>query len=43
MQIAADRLRELAATILAAAGSSTDEARKVAARLVCWSICSPAA
>jgi uncharacterized oxidoreductase len=34
MQIAADRLRELAATILAAAGSSADEARKVAARLV---------
>jgi hydroxycarboxylate dehydrogenase B len=34
MQIAAERLRELAATILAAAGSSVDEAQKVAARLV---------
>jgi uncharacterized oxidoreductase len=34
MQIAADRLRELAATILAAAGSSPDEAQTVAARLV---------
>jgi hydroxycarboxylate dehydrogenase B len=34
MQIAADRLRELAAMILAAAGSSADEAQKVAARLV---------
>jgi hydroxycarboxylate dehydrogenase B len=34
MQIAADRLRELAATILAAAGSSAGEAQKVAARLV---------
>jgi uncharacterized oxidoreductase len=34
MQITADRLRELAATILAAAGSPPDEARTVAARLV---------
>jgi hydroxycarboxylate dehydrogenase B len=34
MQIAADRLRELAATILAAAGSSPDEAQTIAARLV---------
>jgi hydroxycarboxylate dehydrogenase B len=34
MQIAADRLRQLAATILAAAGSSAEEARKVAVRLV---------
>jgi len=34
MQIAADRLRELAATILDAAGSSPDEAQMVAARLV---------
>jgi hydroxycarboxylate dehydrogenase B len=34
MQIAADRLHELAATILAAAGSSAGEAQKVAARLV---------
>jgi uncharacterized oxidoreductase len=34
MQIAADRLRELAATILGAAGSSADEAQKVATRLV---------
>ena len=34
MQIAADRLRQLAATILAAAGSSTDEAEKVAQKLV---------
>jgi uncharacterized oxidoreductase len=34
MQIAADRLRQLAATILAAAGSSTQEAQKVAVRLV---------
>ena len=34
MQIAADRLRQLAATILAAAGSSAEEAQKVAARLV---------
>lgn len=34
MQIAADRLRQLAATILAAAGSSQHEAEKVAARLV---------
>ena len=34
MQIAADRLRQLAATILQAAGSSAAEAEKVAARLV---------
>ena len=34
MQIAADPLRRLAATILAAAGSSAEEADKVAARLV---------
>jgi hydroxycarboxylate dehydrogenase B len=34
MRIAADRLRQLAATILAAAGSSAEEAQKVAARLV---------
>ena len=34
MQIAADRLRRLAAGILAAAGSSAEEAGKVAARLV---------
>jgi hydroxycarboxylate dehydrogenase B len=34
MQIAADRLRHLATTILAAAGSSAEEAGKVAARLV---------
>ena len=34
MQIAADRLRRLAATILGAAGSSADEADVVAARLI---------
>lgn len=34
MQIAADRLEGLAATILEAAGSSADEAGKVAARLI---------
>ena len=34
MQIAAEPLRELAATILAAAGSSAEEAGKIAARLV---------
>jgi uncharacterized oxidoreductase len=34
MQIAADRLRQLAATILAAAGSSAGEADKVAQKLV---------
>ena len=34
MQIAADRLRQLAATILQAAGSSAAEAEKVATRLV---------
>lgn len=34
MQIAADPLRRLAARILAAAGSSPEEARKVAARLI---------
>jgi uncharacterized oxidoreductase len=34
VQIAADRLRQLAATILAAAGSSAEEAQKVATRLV---------
>ena len=34
MQIAADRLRQLATAILAAAGSSTDEADKVAQKLV---------
>jgi uncharacterized oxidoreductase len=34
MDIAADRLRQLAATILGAAGSSAEEAQKVAVRLV---------
>jgi uncharacterized oxidoreductase len=34
MQIAADRLRQLAATVLAAAGSSAEEADRVAARLI---------